>query len=116
MREVCLLDQALYKKMSNHTPFDNFVISNDVDIKMEDPSTKIEYPPRCYHCNVNGFTTKDQYDRHVVARHRNLPGYPGPPDLEKLGLIPQGMSWEKELPRKLYFDFELESKNDFEAY
>ena len=110
MREVCFLEKAEYRKLSNHTAFDNFVISNNADIKMEDPSTKIEYPPKCYYCNVNGFTTTDQYERHVVARHRNLPGYPGPPDLERLGLIPQGMSWEKELPRKLYFEFVFESK------
>ena len=110
MREVCLLDKMQCKKMSNYTAFDNFVISDDVDIKTEDPSTKIEYPPKCYHCNVNGFTTKDEYERHVVGHHRNLPCYPGPPDLEKLGLVPQSMPWERELPRDRYFDFELESK------
>lgn len=103
MREVCLLDKTRYKKMSNHNAFDNFVISDGVN-------TKMEYPPKCYHCNANGFTTKDQYDRHVVARHRNLSGYPGPSDLEKHGLIPQGMPWEQELPRDEYFEFELESK------
>jgi hypothetical protein len=47
----------------------------------------------------------------VICHHGNLPGYPGPPDLEKLGLIPQGMPWEQVLPRDKYFDFELESKN-----
>lgn len=109
MREICLLDDTHYKKMSNHTAFDNFVISADVE-KKECPLIKIEYPPKCYHCNVNGFTTKDHYDRHVITCHRNLPGYPGPPDLEKLGLIPQGMPWEQELPRDKYFDFESESK------
>jgi hypothetical protein len=32
------------------------------------------------------------YDqRDVVVHHRKLPSYPGPTDLEKLGLIPQGM-------------------------
>ena len=32
MREVCLLDLIRYKKMSNHTAFDNFAISNRTDI------------------------------------------------------------------------------------
>jgi len=110
MREVCLLNDIHCKELSNHTAFDKFVISDDVDIKKENPSTKIEHPSKCYHCNVNGFTTKDEYDRHVITRHRNLPGYPGPPDLRRLGLIPQGMPWEQELPRDQYFEFETESK------
>lgn len=110
MREVCLLDQTRCKKMSNHTAFDKFVISDGTDNRREDQSTKLEYPPKCYHCTVNGFSTKDQYERHVVNHHKNLSGYPGPPDLEKLGLIPQGMPWEQVLPRNIYFDFELESK------
>lgn len=110
IREVCLLNDTQYKKMSNHTAFDKFVISGGIGIISENPSTKIEYPPKCYHCNVNGFTTKDQYDRHVITHHRNLPAYPGPPDLRKLGLIPQGLPWEQELPRDQYFEFESESK------
>lgn len=96
--------------MSNKAAFDNSVISDGNDIHTEKPAIEIEYPPRCYHCTVNGFATKDQYERHVINHHRNLPGYPGPPDLEKLGLISQGMPWEKELPRNIYFDFELRSK------
>ena len=75
-----------------------------------DTSATLEYPPKCYHCNVNGFANKDQYERHVVSYHKNLPCYPGPADLEKLGLMPQGMSWEQQLPRDRYFEFELESK------
>jgi hypothetical protein len=69
-----------------------------------------EFPPKCYHCNINGFSTKDQYEEHGVRLHKNLPLYPGPADLESLGLTPQGMSWEQELPRDQYFEFELESK------
>jgi hypothetical protein len=77
---------------------------------IEDTFTNLEYPPKCYHCNVNGFTTKAQYERHVVNHHTNLPCYPGPADLEKHSLEPQGMSWEQELPRDHYFEFELGSK------
>lgn len=69
-----------------------------------------QFLPKCYHCNVNGFSTKDQYETHVVGYHRNLPCYPGLSDLEKLGLMPQGMSWEQQLPRDQYFEFELKSK------
>ena len=69
-----------------------------------------EFPPKCYHCNINGFATKDQYEEHGIRVHKNLPLYPGPADLEKLGLTPQGMSWEQQLPRDLYFEFELEPK------
>jgi hypothetical protein len=80
------------------------------DNVIEDAFTNLEYPPKCYHCIVNGFTTKAQYERHVVIHHTNLPCYPGPADLEKLSLEPQGMSWEQELPRDQYFEFELGSK------
>jgi hypothetical protein len=69
-----------------------------------------EFPPKCYHCNVNGFSTKDQYEEHGVRIHKNLPLYPGPADLESLGLTRQNMLWEQELPREQYFEFELESK------
>jgi predicted transcriptional regulator len=77
---------------------------------IEDSSKVLEYPPKCYHCNVNGFTNKDQYEGHVIRFHRNLPCYPGPADLEKFVLTPQGMSWEQPLPRDQYFEFELEPK------
>lgn len=53
------------------------------DSIIEDSSMAIEYPPKCYHCNVKGFTTKDQYERHVVSYHRNAPCYPGPADLNR---------------------------------
>lgn len=69
-----------------------------------------EFPPKCYHCNINGFSTKDQYEEHGIRVHKNLPLYPGPADLESLGLILQGMPWEQEIQRDQYFGFELESK------
>jgi hypothetical protein len=69
-----------------------------------------EFPSKCYHCNIYGFASKDQYEEHGIRVHKSLPLYPGPADLERLGLTPQGMSWEQELPRDQYFEFELESK------
>jgi hypothetical protein len=69
-----------------------------------------EFPPKCYHCNANGFSTKYLYEEHGVRAHPKLPLYPGPADLESLGLIAQGMPWEQHLPRDQYFEFELESK------
>lgn len=83
--------------------------SHQLNNRVERPANNngIEYPPKCYHCNANGFTTQDQYERHVVNYHRNLPCYPGPADLESLGLTPQGMPWEQQLSRDQYFEFEL---------
>lgn len=57
-----------------------------------------DFPPHCYHCSLGPFTTVDSYEIHVVTKHVNLPGYPGPGDLISLHLKPQGMRWEKELP------------------
>jgi hypothetical protein len=60
MIEVCLLDYILYKKMSNHNAFDNFDISNSHTIP-DDPLTKIECPPKCYHCNAKDFMTREMW-------------------------------------------------------
>ena len=62
------------------------ILSTPPDKVIGDTSTTIDYPPKCHHCNINGFTTKDQYEKHVVDHHRNLPCDPGPAHLEKLGL------------------------------
>ena len=48
------------------------------------------FPPICYYCNESDFGSVDGYERHVVTRHPDLPGYPGPADIE-------GMSWEREI-------------------
>jgi hypothetical protein len=38
-----------------------------------------------------------EYERHVVTRHPDLPGYPGPADIKLYKLKKQGMSWEREI-------------------
>lgn len=63
-----------------------------------------EYPIHCYYCNITYFADIDAYERHIVTRHRGLPGYPGPADLKVLNLKPQGMSWEAEIKQKEYFE------------
>ena len=52
--------------------------------------------PKCYYCNQSDFGSVDGCERHVVVHHSDLPGYPGPADIELYGLKKQGMSWEKE--------------------
>jgi hypothetical protein len=69
-----------------------------------------QFPPKCYHCNVNRFTTKDQYEEHGIRFHKNLPCYPGFADIESLGLEPQGMQWEIDPKIEVTFDGE-ETKN-----
>ena len=59
------------------------------------------FPPRCYHCSFGPFVSVDNYEKHVVTKHVNLPGYPGPGDIISLKLQPQGMHWEKELPEHI---------------
>jgi hypothetical protein len=51
-----------------------------------------EYPPKCYHCAVGGFIDKDHYEGHVIRYHEDLPGYPGPADVEKHKLEAKGMA------------------------
>ncbi|MPZ06930.1 MAG: hypothetical protein GEU26_11045 [Nitrososphaeraceae archaeon] len=66
----------------------------------------VEYPPKCYYCIIGGFSDKDHYEEHVVRCHKGLTGYPGPTDLEKHNLEPQGMYWEN--PRNAGINFEQE--------
>jgi hypothetical protein len=64
----------------------------------------VEYPPKCYHCIIRGFSNKDHYEEHVSRCHNGLPGYPGPADLEKHKLEPQGMYWEDPGRSEIYFE------------
>jgi hypothetical protein len=62
-----------------------------------------QYPPKCYHCNVNGFSSREHYESHGIRHHVGLTLYPGPADLKALGLEPQGMQWEKDLKINVIF-------------
>jgi hypothetical protein len=42
-----------------------------------------------------GVGSVDGYERSVVTRHPDLPGYPGPADIELYKSMKQGMSWER---------------------
>ena len=55
------------------------------------------FPSKCYYCNESNFGSVDGYERHVVTRHPDLPGYPGPADIELYKLKKQDMSWEREI-------------------
>jgi hypothetical protein len=55
---------------------------------------------------AGGFSSKDQYEGHVIRCHKDLPGYPGPADLEKHKLEPQGMYWESPRPAGINFEEE----------
>lgn len=62
-----------------------------------------QYPPKCYHCNVNGFNSKD-YENHGIRHHIGLTLYPSPADMKALGLEPQGVQWEKDPKIKVTFE------------
>ena len=40
------------------------------------------FPPCCYYCDSKDFGSVDGYERHIVTRHPNLPGYPEPADIK----------------------------------
>ena len=42
----------------------------------------MSFPPKCYYCNERDFGSVDRYECHVVTRLPDLPGYPGPADIE----------------------------------
>jgi hypothetical protein len=76
----------------------------------EAPAIDLEFPPKCYYCCVDSFTTKDEYERHGIKFHKGLPLYPGPADITKYKMLSQGMPWEQEKKRDRYFQFELNLK------
>lgn len=53
-----------------------------------------DFPPKCYYCNHENFTTQEQYTIHCILSHPGKPAYPGLADLNKLGGTGQGMNWE----------------------
>ena len=55
------------------------------------------FPAKCYYCNESDFGSVDGYERHIVTRHPDLPGYPGPAYISLHGLKKQGVLWEKEV-------------------
>jgi hypothetical protein len=63
-----------------------------------------QYPPKCYHCSIGEFDNKEHYEEHVVNCHKGLTCYPGPADLDKYNLEPQGMLWENPPPTGIYFE------------
>lgn len=60
-------------------------------------SVALEFPPKCYRCDLTNFQNKEDYDHHCVTTHPGLPGYPGPADIRESDLSPQGMPWEISL-------------------
>ena len=88
---------------ASHESYTSYSDNSNVD------TTSVnEYPSKCYYCNIGGFSSQDEYEKHGVKCHNRLPLYPGLSDLKKLTLTPQGMPWEQELPRETYFEFELD--------
>ena len=71
-------------------------------VNTEAAAIDLEFPPKCYYCNINGFTTKDDYERHGITCHERLPLYPGPADIIKYKILSQGMPWEQEIKRDTY--------------
>jgi hypothetical protein len=55
------------------------------------------FPPKCYYCDSKDFGSVDGYEHHGVIHHPDLPGYPGPADIELYGLKKQNMYWEREI-------------------
>ena len=54
------------------------------------------FPLKCYYCNQSDFGSVDEYERHIVIHHPDLPGYQGPADIKLYGLK-KNMSWEREI-------------------
>lgn len=60
-----------------------------------DINSNAGYPPDCYYCDeVFDGIGKQGYDRHMIQKHANKPGYPGKADIELHSLMTKGMPWE----------------------
>jgi hypothetical protein len=67
-------------------------------VEESNPGDQISVPYKCYYCKANAYETKSQqeYEYHNLKLHPRLPMYPGHSDIEKLGLVPQGKTWEDD--------------------
>lgn len=81
--------------------FNNWDGDRGTNIKNEtrakDEPSGIVY--ECYYCKATPFKTgfKSEYESHHVRHHSGKPAYPNHPDIEILGLIPQGKLWEGDV-------------------
>lgn len=51
-------------------------------------------PPKCYYCDINKFTNRYEYQKHVLNKHPSKLCYPGQIELKLLSLQSQNMPWE----------------------
>jgi hypothetical protein len=70
-----------------------------------------QYPPCCYYCIIKDFQSVNQYERHIVIYHPNLPGYSGPADIKFYGLEKQSMQWENP-PTTVIYSEKRKFKNE----
>jgi hypothetical protein len=48
----------------------------------------------CYYCDYKA-DSKDNYEAHIVLRHKHCIAYPNKAEIEKRGLKAQGKDWKK---------------------
>jgi hypothetical protein len=48
----------------------------------------------CYYCNDCQTHSEGEYESHVILKHPNKPAYPCKADLQRLGIVGKGKSWE----------------------
>lgn len=49
---------------------------------------------KCYYCDYFIFTSKKEYESHVIKGHPGKPAYPSKTEIEKYNLSPQRRTWE----------------------
>jgi predicted transcriptional regulator len=73
----------------------NGTVNRDLSILRQQAKSNIKKYIECYHCDILQTDIKKDYESHVINKHGlGHPCFPSKTDLEKLGLKPQGKSWE----------------------
>jgi hypothetical protein len=81
------------KTLKNHAQNDTGYDSDDGNDILHTLQGQDDYS--CYYCDSFKTNNKSEYEGHVIRQHGlGHPCYPSKPDLEKLGLKPQGKEWE----------------------
>jgi hypothetical protein len=104
-KEINTLEQE-NTNISNKNQENNEKITAHTDEKYSQPSTDVSQAShvspkgtgeqfQCYYCDSFKTNSNDEYEGHTIMKHgQGHPCYPSKADLEKLGLNPQGRSWE----------------------
>jgi hypothetical protein len=93
--QTMLEEQGKEQELSSVGQKESYSVHSDQEIEEKEQgiSNNDLEDYSCYYCEYRT-NNEDEYKQHVVLRHPGRLAYPNNPEVEKLGLKPQGKDWE----------------------